>query len=162
MQKRVLSLIVALLVTVTAFILYQFSVWLYITAFPRRYLDEPRLAIAICVTAASVWFVSHRRDLPAWMLLIGSSAFLAVSLHDCFVDYGLQYHWFQFGGTDGWVFQGFFEPRENPLIAVPAHILRYVSLLTYAGIFWLAAQTAQQHLTKRWSERPPGLAPHLP
>ena len=153
MLKRTLSFVFALVVTAASFVAFQFAMWLYITALPRRYFDEPRLAVAICLAVASVWFVRRRRGVPAWTLLVGSSAFLAVCLHDCFIDYGLQYHWFQDGGTDGWVFRGFFEPQENQFIAIPADVLRYVSVLTYVGIFWLAARLAQKHLTMRWSER---------
>jgi hypothetical protein len=98
-----------------------------------------------------VYFVRCRHGLPSSTFLIGSTALLAVYLHACFIDYGLQYHWFQFGGADGRVFRGFLEPRENPFIAIPARILRYVSLLTYVGIFWVAARVAQRHLTNRSS-----------
>ena len=49
MLKRGLSLVVALLVTVAAFFAYHLLLPLYISAFPRRYYDEPRLVVAIAL-----------------------------------------------------------------------------------------------------------------
>lgn len=145
------SPVCALVVTATAFVLYRAIPLLYIELFPRRYWHEPRLALALGAVAASLWLLRRHRGPATWIFLVGSSALVGVSLHDCFVDYGLQYHWFQFGGKDGWVFRGFFEPRENPLIAIPADVLRYLSLVIYIGIFSLAWRITEQHLTRRWS-----------
>jgi hypothetical protein len=46
MLKRALSFVFALVVTGASFVAFQFAMWLYITALPRRYFDEPRLAVA--------------------------------------------------------------------------------------------------------------------
>ena len=138
-MTRILSLVVALFVTVASFVSVCLAKTSYIAVFPRRYSDEPSLVVAICLVAAAIYLLRRHRDVPVWILLIGSSAFLGWSLHDSVIDYGLQYRWFGF-----W-------PLRNPLIRGVLLILQAVSLLTFIGIFWLTAQFVTNHLTKRWS-----------
>jgi hypothetical protein len=159
MLTRVLSFAVGFLATAACFFAYHAMLALYNRAFPMRYMDEPGLAVAILLVVVGIYILRRGRVAAGWLLTLGSLAFLVLCLHDCFLDYGMQYHWFQFGGDDAVVLQGFGEPRENPWIAVPAEIMRFVSLLIYAGIFWLSARVVHRHLTMRWSERRPALSP---
>ena len=146
MLTRVVSVVIAVVVTVSTFFAYRLLVILP--------LFEPSYGVAQLVCALSFVGVSillFRRmcGWPTLLLLVGSIGLTGAHLHDSFIELGLRYEWFQFGGTDGLVFRGFFEPRENPLLAVPAEIFRYTGLLTCVGAFWLALRLMQQHLTNR-------------
>ena len=146
MLMRIGAILFATLVTVAAFIIYRLIVILP--------LFEPfhNAVQFVCdVALLSIAIVLHRR-IRGWhtlLLVVGTVGLAGAHLHDAFIALGLRYDWFQFGGTDGLVFRGFFEPRENPLLAIPAKIFRYVGLLSCVGMFWLAAQLMRTHLTRR-------------
>ncbi len=148
MLTRIGAVLFAALVTVAAFIVYRFIVILP--------LFEPLYGVAqlVCAIAfVSVAIMLHRR-IRGWhtlLLVVGTLGLAGAHLHDAFIALGLRFEWFQFGGADALVFRGFFEPRENPLLAVPVKIFRYVSLLSCVGVFWLAAQLIERHLTRRCS-----------
>ena len=148
MLTRIGPVVFAALVTVAAFVVYRLVVILPVV---ERSYGVAQVVIGIAFVAVAI--VLHRR-IRGWntlLLVVGTVGLAGAHLHDAFIDLGLQYEWFQFGGTDGLVFRGVFEPRENPLLAIPAKISRYVSLLSCVGVFWLAAQLMQKHLTRRCS-----------
>ncbi len=136
-----ISVLCALVVTVTAFFAYRLVAILPLFE-PYNVVAQLGCALGLVVIAVAL----HRRrgDWPALLLLIGSGGLAGACLHDSFIHLGLRYDWFQFGGTDGLVFRGFFEPRENPLLAIPAEVSRYIALLTNVGIFWLTMRLMQR------------------
>ena len=148
MLTRIGAVLSAALVTAAAFIVYRLAVILP--------LFEPLYGVAQLVCAiglVSVAIMLHRR-IRGWhtlLLVVGTLALAGAHFHDAFIQVGLRFRWFQFGGADGLVFRGFFEPRETPLLAIPAKIFRYGSLLSCVGVFWLAAQLIERHLTRRCS-----------
>jgi hypothetical protein len=147
------SLIFALFCTAVASIAYTvvIRVWLDRTHFFSYCWPLAHLLCAVSVLGIAVLIFGHRRDVGALLFLAGAIGLLGATLHDCFISWGLDLHWFQFGGSDGWIFRGFFEPEENRVLIFVAHTFQAISLLTYVGVFWMSATFAQRHLTKRWS-----------
>ena len=156
MRTRALSLIVAGLVVVAAFVLFRIVGEVYIDTF-QRHPGELNIVIAPALVATSIYLLRRRWGLAAWTLLIGSAAFFMVFLYEVFAAFAITYDWFSVSVADAWLLPGRWQPREHPLIAT----LRYLSLATWAGIFWVAALAVERHLTRRSSEPRASLRPTL-
>jgi hypothetical protein len=147
MLKHALTVLVAIVAAVVAFVAY-FLVWMLVCR-----LEGPHLIASLLLLAACIYLFRRFRSAPTLLLLIGSIGLVGAHLHDYFIVFGIRHELFQFGGSDSYVLQGFFEPRENPLIAIPADVLRFTGFTVIIGIAWLAAKVTKKHLTKRCSER---------
>jgi len=150
-----MAALVAIAALAAAFVAY-FGVWILICR-----LEGPRLIASLILLAISIYSFRRLRGISTFLLLVGSAGLAGAHLHDYFIGFGIEHGLFQLGGSDTYIMQGFFEPRENPLIAVPADVLRFTGLLTFIGIVWLAFQITQKHLTKRCSERLAASVPRL-
>ncbi len=113
--------------------------------------DDQRLIATLLLLAICVYLFRRFRGIPSFLLFVGSVALVMAHLHDFFIQFGIEHHLFQFGGSDSYIMQGFFEPRENPLIAIPADVLRYTGFAVVIGLTWLTARVAHAHLTRRCS-----------
>ena len=157
MLKRTLivlvSLVFALLCTAAGHIAYASITVTWLDRIHFFNYDYPlaHLLCAVVVLAVAILIVFRVRGIATLLFLAGGTGFLGATLHDCFICWGISYHWFQFGGTDGWVFRGFFETQENRALLFVAHTFQAMLLLVYVGIFLMAAQFARTHLTNRWS-----------
>ena len=147
------SLTFAVLCTAVAHIGYVTLtvIWLDRIHFFNYHYPMAHLLCAIAVLGIAVLIFLRARDVAALLLLAGAIGLLGATLHDCFISWGMTYHWFQFGGTEGWVFRGFFEPQENPVLVFTAHTFEAMRLLVYIAIFWVSLRFARKHLTSRWS-----------
>jgi hypothetical protein len=155
MLRPVIAVLVAIVALALAVVAY-FVVWILLC-----WLEGPRLIASLILLAISIYSFRRLHGIPTLLLLLGSIGLAGAHLHDYFISFGIEHELFQFGGADTYIMQGFFEPRENPLIAVPADLLRFTGLLTFVGIVWLTFQFTQKHLTRRCSERLVASAPHL-
>lgn len=147
MRTRAVSLAVAGLVVIAAFVLFRIVGGVYI-GICRRHPGELNIVIAPALVATGIYLLRHHWGLAAWTLLIGSAAFSLVFLYEVFAAFAITYDWFPVDVAGAWLLPGRGQPREHPLVAV----LLSLSLLTWAGIFWVAALAVQRHLTERCSE----------
>ena len=148
MRTRAVSVFVAGLVVVAAFVLFHTVGDIYIDIF-HRHPGELNILIAPALVAIGIYLLRRSWALAAWTLLIGSAAFFMVFVYEVFAAFAIAYDWFSVGVANAWLLPGRFQTREHPLVAT----LRYLSWVTWAGIFWVAAVAVERHLTKRWSER---------
>jgi hypothetical protein len=142
MLRPVIAVVVAIVALALACVAY-FVVWILLCR-----LEGPRLIASLVLLAISIYLFRRLRGIPTLLLLLGSVGLAGAHLHDYFIGFGIEHELFQLGGSDTYIMQGFFEPPENPLIAVPADVLRFTGLLTFVGIVWLTFQITQKHLTK--------------
>ena len=147
MLRHVIAVFVAIAAGMVAVVAY-FFVWMLVCR-----LEGPRLIASFVLLAISIYLFRRLRGIPTLLLLVGSVGLAGAHLHDYFIAFGIEHELFQFGGSDSYVLQGFFEPRENPLIAIPADVLRFTGFVAIVGFAWLAMRVAQKHLTRRCSER---------
>ena len=148
MLTRIGLVLFAALVTVAAFVVHRFIVILPLF---ESFYGVAQLVFAIAFVGVAILLHRRMRGWHTLLLVVGAVGLAGAHLHDAFIDLGFRYEWFQFGGADGLIFRGFFEPRENPLLAIPAKILRYVALLSLVGVFCVTVQLMQTHLTRRCS-----------
>jgi hypothetical protein len=141
MLRPVIATLVAIVAVVVAILAYYF-VWILICR-----LEGPRLVASLVLLGLSIYLFRRSRGVPTLLLLVGSVGLAGAHFHDYFIVFGIEYGLFQLGGSDTYVMQGFFEPRENPLIAVPADVLRFTGLLCIVGVVWLTVQVTRKHLT---------------
>jgi hypothetical protein len=146
MLSRVLAFFAAAVAGLVAIVAYYF-IWQLLAPW-----DGQRLLASLLLVAVSVYFFRRARGLPTLLLLIGSIGLGVAHLHDYLLFFGIMHELFQVGGSDSYIMQGFFEPRENPLIAVPADVFRYIGLLAIIGFGWFVGRVAYKHLTRRCSE----------
>ena len=146
MLRRAISVFVAVVVCVLALLAYYF---LWIVVFR---LEGRRLILSLILLGACIYSFHRGRSLPLLLCLTGAIGLTVAHLYDFFIVFGLAYELFQFGGSDSYILQGFGEPRENPLIAVPADILRCTGVLVIVGIAWLSSRFTFRHLTNRSSQ----------
>jgi hypothetical protein len=147
MLSHVIAVLLAIVAALFAVVAYYY-IWIVIWPWDGQRLVASLLLLAIC----SCLF-RRSRDVPTLLLLVGSIGLAVAHLHDYVIFFGIVHDLFQDGGSDSYIMQGFFEPRENPLIAVPADVLRYIGLLTVVGFAWFIGRVAHKHLTRRCSER---------
>jgi hypothetical protein len=147
MLRHIIAVLAAIAAGVVVVVAYLF-VWMVVCR-----LEGPRLIASLVLLAITLYLFRRFRGIPTLLLLVGSVGLAGAHLHDYFISFGISHELFQFGGSDSYVLQGFFEPRENPLIAIPADVLRFTGFAAIIGSAWLAMRVTEKHLTRRWSER---------
>src|SRR4051794_12363407 len=96
-----------------------------------------RFVSAVLLLIVAVAFRRHGSLLARALMLCGSAALVLAYAHDLFIELGLRHEWFQSFG-DGWIFYGYGESRERPLIAIPAGVLRIFGFCFPVGLLLLA------------------------
>jgi hypothetical protein len=146
MLRHVIAALVAIAALVVVIAVYYF-VWIIVCP-----LEGPRLAASLVLLSLSIYLFLHSRGVATCLLLVGSVGLAGAHFHDYFIAFGIEHGLFELAGSDTYVMQGYFEPRENPLIAVPADVLRFTGLFAIVGIVWLTVQVTRKLLNHRWSQ----------
>ena len=134
MLGRIISIVLALLVTMTSFVVLSVAERRFVTAF---------LVFGFGLFVAAICCLHARRDVPAWIFFVGSFGLLGWSLYDRLIPYGLDHHWFGIGLL------------EHPITRRVVWVFQVATLFTFVGILWLSARFINTHLTMRWSQRRP-------
>jgi len=137
------SLTFALLCTTAAHIGYATltRIWLDRVHFFNYHYPLAHLLCASAAFGIAIVMFLRARAVASLLFLIGVIGLFFMTVYDCFVCWGMTYHWFR----------GFFRLQEHPVVAFMIHILEALFLLTYIGIVWMSLRFARRHLTNRWS-----------
>ena len=116
-------------------------------------LEWAWFAASVAIFVVSIIAFRHRRRIDTWLLLIGSSAFLAKHLFwDVFMLFLLGYQVVQ----ESSAFAQIFYPGAHasaPWTSYLAMSLLGISLLFPTGVVVYLVKATRTHLTRRWSLR---------
>jgi hypothetical protein len=136
MRKPLIAVVVAILVMLFGITGYCF-VWVMVLR-----LEGPRLFASLVLLGISIYLFRQFRSPPTVFVVVGCASLAVAHLHDFLIQFGIEHALFQVAGSDGYIMQGVFEPRENPLISVPADVLRYIGSVAIVGLAWLVVTVA--------------------